>query len=72
MPEPPERYLSPEDVAQRLNVKPLMVRRWLKDGMLKGVKVGRLWRIRESEIEEFLKSPFRLSWASSRRPPPLK
>ncbi len=51
---PDERYLSPDDVAHKLNVKPLTVRRWLKSGKLKGLKVGRLWRIRESELEAFL------------------
>jgi excisionase family DNA binding protein len=55
MPEFPERYLSPDDVARRLNVKPLTVRRWLKDGKLRGIKVGRLWRVRESDLEAFLK-----------------
>jgi excisionase family DNA binding protein len=50
-----ERYFSPDDVAHKLNVKPLTVRRWLKGGKLKGLKVGRLWRVRESELEAFLK-----------------
>lgn len=56
MPETQERYLSPDEVAQRLNVKPLTVRRWLKNGNLKGLKLGRLWRVRESNLEAFLKS----------------
>ncbi len=56
MPETQERYLSPDEVAQRLNVKPLTVRRWLKSGNLKGLKLGPLWRVRESNLEAFLKS----------------
>jgi excisionase family DNA binding protein len=54
MPETEDRYLSPDDVARKLNVKPLTVRRWLKSDKLKGVRAGRLWRVRESELENFL------------------
>ena len=53
---PDERYFSPDDVALKLNVKPLTVRRWLKSGKLKGLKVGRLWRVRESDLKAFLKA----------------
>jgi excisionase family DNA binding protein len=55
MPESQERYLSPDDVAKKLNISPLTVRRWLKAGKMKGVRVGRLWRVRESDLEAFLK-----------------
>jgi excisionase family DNA binding protein len=54
MPEFPERYLSPNEVAQRLNVTPLTVRRWLTSGKLKGLRAGRLWRVRESDLDAFL------------------
>ncbi|MBU4233901.1 MAG: helix-turn-helix domain-containing protein [Proteobacteria bacterium] len=55
MPGTQERYLSPNDVAKKLNISPLTVRRWLKSGKLKGVKVGSLWRVRGSDLEAFLK-----------------
>lgn len=55
MPEHHERYLSPDDIALRLNVIPLTVRRWLKAGKLKGVKAGRQWRVREGDLAAFLK-----------------
>jgi excisionase family DNA binding protein len=54
MPESQERLLSPNNVAERLNISPLTVRRWLKAGKMKGVRVGRLWRVRESDLEAFL------------------
>jgi excisionase family DNA binding protein len=55
MPGTEERYLSPADVAKKLNIIPLTVRRWLKSGKLKGLKVGSLWRVRESDLIIFLK-----------------
>ncbi|HPT62259.1 MAG TPA: helix-turn-helix domain-containing protein, partial [Bacillota bacterium] len=30
------------------------VREWLRTGKLKGKKVGRVWRIKESDLEEFI------------------
>ena len=50
-----ERLLTPEEVAKKLAVSVKSVRNWLRQGKLKGIKVGRLWRIRESDLEEFLK-----------------
>jgi excisionase family DNA binding protein len=47
--------LTPEQVAERLHISRLTVGNWLRSGKLKGVKVGRLWRVRESELEAFLK-----------------
>jgi excisionase family DNA binding protein len=54
MPESQERLLSPNNVAERLNISPLTVRRWLKAGKLKGVRLGRLWRVLERDLEAFL------------------
>ncbi len=49
------KYLSSEQIAESLNVSAQSVRAWLRKGKLKGVKVGRLWRVRESDLEGFLK-----------------
>jgi excisionase family DNA binding protein len=51
----PEKLLTPEDTAKALAVKPETIREWLRTGKLKGVKIGRLWRVRESDLEIFLK-----------------
>ena len=50
-----EKMYSPEKVAEILEVSPNTVRSWLRDGELKGVKVGRgrLWRISEPELNRF-------------------
>ena len=52
--QPPERYLSAEQIAERLNVSAQSVRAWLRTGKLKGVRAGRLWRVRESDLAAFL------------------
>ncbi len=49
-----ERYLTPEDIAQRLHVSTITVGKWLRSGKLKGFKAGRLWRVRECDLQEFL------------------
>ncbi len=49
-----ERYLTPEDIARRLHVSTITVGKWLRSGKLKGFKAGRLWRVRECDLQEFL------------------
>ncbi len=51
-----DRFLSLEDVAKRLQVSDRTVRRWVKDGKLAAYKPGREWRIRPSDLEDFLES----------------
>lgn len=46
--------LTPEQVADRLHISRLTIGNWLRSGKLKGVKVGRLWRVRERDLEAFL------------------
>ena len=50
-----EKLLTVEDAAKVLLVKPTTVREWLKAGKLKGMKMGRLWRVWKSELEAFLR-----------------
>jgi len=50
-----ERLLTPDEIASRLNVSLVTVGRWLREGKLKGVKAGHQWRVRESDLEAFLK-----------------
>jgi len=48
------RLLTPEEAADRLNVSPMTVRKWLRSGKLRGVKVSVLWRVRESDLDAFI------------------
>jgi len=52
-----ERLLTPDEAAEVVKVKAKTIREWLKSGKLKGIKTGRLWRIKESELRAFLESP---------------
>lgn len=49
-----ERLLTPEAAAERLAVSPKTVRDWLRAGILRGIKIGRLWRIREEDLGAFV------------------
>ncbi|MBP8699905.1 MAG: helix-turn-helix domain-containing protein [Syntrophorhabdaceae bacterium] len=51
-----EIFFSPAEIAKRFNVKEGTVRRWLYDGTLRGIKLGGLWRIPASALEEFIKT----------------
>ena len=46
---------TPEEVAQKLRVHPNTIRDYLKDGILPGIKLGRIWRVEEKDLEEFIK-----------------
>lgn len=50
-----KRLYSPEEAAQELGVSMLTVRKWLRAGTLTGFKMGRLWRVEEKDLEEFIK-----------------
>jgi excisionase family DNA binding protein len=50
-------YLTVNEVAERLKVTPLTVRRWLYSGELAGIRLssGRAgWRITQADLDEFL------------------
>ena len=47
-----EKYFTPQEVADALKVEARTVHTWLRDGQMKGVKIGRLWRIPQSEIDK--------------------
>jgi excisionase family DNA binding protein len=48
-------FLTPQEVSDLLRVSVYTVRRWIKEGHLPAYKVGRGWRISESEIGEWLR-----------------
>lgn len=53
-----EKLLTPEEAAEALRVKVRTVMEWLRQGKLRGVKVGgKLWRIRESDLKAFIERP---------------
>ena len=46
--------MTPDQVAQILEVHPFTVLKFIKQGRLKASKLGRVYRIREGDLEEFL------------------
>jgi excisionase family DNA binding protein len=52
-----DELLTPQEVAERLKVKTRTVQEWLRTGRLAGLKLGKRWRIRESDLSAFLFPP---------------
>ena len=50
-----EEFLTPREVAESLKVSTQTVKVWIKGEKLKAVKVGHSWRIRKTDLDEFLK-----------------
>jgi excisionase family DNA binding protein len=49
-----ERLLAPKEAAKLMAVTSRTIKEWLRRGELTGVKVRNLWRIRESDLEQFI------------------
>ncbi len=50
-----KEYYSPQEIAEKFNVKHHTVLGWIRNGKLKGIKLGDLWRVHKSDLEEFIK-----------------
>ena len=48
------RYLTPGRVALRLGLSPRTVRYWAECGTIPAFRLGKLWRIEEHALEEWL------------------
>lgn len=51
---PKDKFLTVEDIAEYLKVKPLTVRQMFRRGKLRGFKLGKSWRTTESLFIEDL------------------
>lgn len=52
-----EKWISIEEAAEHLGVKPVTVRDWIKKE--KGIpahKIGKMWKFKYSELDEWVKS----------------
>lgn len=45
---------TPAEVAEKLKVNREVIYKWLQRGKLKGRKIGKLWRVSDSDLDEFL------------------
>ena len=46
-----DNYLTVEEMAHKLKVEVGTVRRWLRTGKLRGLKLDRVWRIPQNELK---------------------
>jgi excisionase family DNA binding protein len=51
-----ENYISIEDAAMFLNIKSVTLRKWIKDKNIPAHKIGKQWKFKRSELEEWVKS----------------
>jgi excisionase family DNA binding protein len=49
-----DRLFTPEQVAETLQLHPFTVLNYIKQGKLRSAKLGRVYRIRESDLNKFL------------------
>ncbi len=49
-----EKLYTPDMAAEMLHISTLTLKKWLRSGRLTGIKVGRQWRIRESDLKAFI------------------
>jgi excisionase family DNA binding protein len=50
-----ERWLSVEEIAAHLGVSKETVYRWLEKGKVPAHKVGRLWKFKIAEVDEWVR-----------------
>lgn len=51
-----EQYQTVKEIADLLKVSEVTVRRWIKDGELRAIEVGKGWRISSQDLDAFLES----------------
>jgi excisionase family DNA binding protein len=50
-----KEYYSAQEIAEKYNLKSRTVLSWIRQGKLKGVKLGDLWRVHKDDLGEFIK-----------------
>lgn len=50
-----QEWCTSDEVAERLRVRVESVRRWTRDGVLKGTRFGRGYRYAAADVEEFMR-----------------
>ncbi len=50
-----DRWLSVDDIAAYLGIKRDTVYRWISERNMPGHKIGRLWKFRKEEVDEWVK-----------------
>lgn len=67
-----EEILTAEQVAKILQVHPFTVLKFIKKGKLKAAKLGRVYRIRKKDLDDFIDSLVENSESKKDNKPPKK
>jgi excisionase family DNA binding protein len=51
-----DKLLTPEQVAERLQLSPFTILDYLRTKRLRGVKLDRHWRVREVDLQAFIEA----------------
>jgi len=51
-----DRLLTPDQVAKTLQLHPFTILNYIKQGKLRSARLGRVYRIRESDVDKFIES----------------
>jgi excisionase family DNA binding protein len=51
-----ERWLSVEEIAVHMGVSKETVYRWLERGKIPAHRIGKLWKFKASEVDDWVKS----------------
>ncbi len=51
-----EKLLTPTQVAEHLQIHERTITRWLRDGYLRGFKLGKEWRVSPEDLQLFMES----------------
>jgi excisionase family DNA binding protein len=51
-----QKLLTPFDVAKRLQMNERTVTQWLRNGHLRGFKIGKEWRISKLDLDAFIEA----------------
>lgn len=51
-----DRWLSVQEIAQYLGISKETVYRWLEKGKIPAHRVGKLWKFKTSEVDQWIKN----------------
>lgn len=63
-----EQFYTTEQVAKFLQVHPFTILKFIREGKLKGVKIGRVYRIMESDMTTFLHERMTIKTSKAEKP----
>ncbi len=51
-----ENWIGTEEAAKYLDVKVATIRKWIKDKKIPAHKIGKLWKFKKVELDDWVKS----------------